>query len=215
MDTGSGPVSARWDEPDRMQAILVLAHGAGAGMRHPFLESMATCLGDERIGTLRFHFPYMEAGRRRPDRPAVAAGTVRAAVRAAERRAAGVAVFAGGKSFGGRMTSTAAADGLLDGVTGLVFLGFPLHPRGRPSTDRARHLHDVRQPMLFVQGTRDPLAEPELLAAVVRTLGHRAELYLVDGADHGFAVPKRMHRDRREVTAEIAGTVRDWMMRVG
>jgi predicted alpha/beta-hydrolase family hydrolase len=183
-------------------------------MHHPFLDTMAACLGAERIGTLRFQFPYMEAGRRRPDPPAVAVAAVQAAVGAAHARAGGAPVFAGGKSFGGRMTSTAAADGLLEGVAGLVFLGFPLHRRGRPSLERAQHLLGVTVPMLFVQGTRDPLAEPALVESVVRELGDRATLYVVEGGDHSFAVPKRMQRDPHEVVSEIARHVHDWMTEV-
>lgn len=214
---GAGTVSAVVRAPPDADALLVLAHGAGAGMEHPFMETTAGALADRGVATLRFQFPYMEAGKRRPDRPAVATAAVRAAVEAARAEATELAavrgrdrplsLFAGGKSFGGRMTSTAAASAPLPGVAGLVFLGFPLHPASRPGTDRADHLADVTVPMLFVQGTRDRLAELDLLRPVVRDLGDRATLHVVEGGDHGFKVLGRSGRTEGEVMAEMGGAV--------
>jgi predicted alpha/beta-hydrolase family hydrolase len=191
-------VSALLLLPPQARALLVLAHGAGAGMRHPFLEDVARGLAGRGLGTLRFQFPYLEAGRRRPDAPAVATAAVRAAVARAAELAPGLPLFAGGKSFGGRMTSTAEAAEPLD-VAGLVFFGFPLHPPGRPGTQRADHLDAVRVPMLFLQGTRDEFAQLELLQPVCEGLGVRARLHLVEGADHSFRVPKRLGRRPAEV----------------
>ncbi len=170
---------------------LVLAHGAGAGMRHPFLGSISQALFERGVATLRYEFPYMEAGRNRPDNPAVAAARVREAVDLAGREWPGLPLLAGGKSFGGRMTSTAQAESPLPGVTGLVFLGFPLHPPGRPSVSRAEHLFQIRVPLLFLQGTRDEFARLDLLREVVEQLGPRARLQLLEDANHSFKVPKR------------------------
>jgi predicted alpha/beta-hydrolase family hydrolase len=203
----AGEVSGLLRVPESATAILVLAHGAGAGMRHPFMASVATALAERDIGTLRYQFPYMEAGRRRPDRPPKARATVRAAVEAARRECAGLPVLAGGKSFGGRMTSQAAAEAPLAGVVGLVFMGFPLHPAGRPGTDRAAHLSSVGVPMLFVQGTRDALADLDLLRPVLGDLGDSARLHVVEGGDHSFKVLKRSGRTEEEVMAEIADAV--------
>jgi uncharacterized protein len=189
------------------RAALALAHGAGAGMRHPFMEAMALRLADRGITVLRYQFPYMEAGRKRPDRPPEAHAAVRAAAAAIVERAGGAPVFAGGKSFGGRMTSGAAAESPLPGVRGLVFLGFPLHPAGRPATTRAEHLQQVEAPMLFVQGTRDRLAELDLLRPVVDRLGERASLHVVDGADHSFHLLKRSGRTDQEALDEVADAV--------
>src|SRR5712671_290697 len=176
-----GAVSALLVRPPDARLLYVLAHGAGAGMRHPFLEGMAQRLAERGIATLRYQFAYMEHGSRRPDPPAVAAATVRAAVEAAARAAPGLPLVAGGKSFGGRMTSSAQADAALPVVIGLVFLGFPLHPPGRPGIGRAGHLDQVAVPMLFLQGTRDEFAELALLRQVVAGLGERATLHLVEG----------------------------------
>ncbi len=193
--------------PEGATSLVVLAHGAGAGMRHPFMEAVAARLGERGVATLRYQFPYMEAGRKRPDRAPVAMATVRAAVAAARGEAGGLRLFAGGKSFGGRMTSQAAADAPLEGVAGLVFLGFPLHPPGRPGTDRAEHLSRVSLPMLFVQGTRDRLAGLDLLEPVLEDVGERARLHVIEGGDHSFRVPKRSGRTEGEVMEEIAGAV--------
>lgn len=192
-------------------AALVLAHGAGAGMAHPFMEAVARGLGERRIATLRFQFPFMEAGSRRPDNPGIAKAAVRAAVVTAGRLAPDLPLFAGGKSFGGRMTSQAQAEVALIGVYGLVFSGFPLHPAKKPSIDRASHLEDVRVPMLFLQGTRDALAEAGLIAGVVERLGTDATLVVVEGADHSFHVPKRCGRTDEEALASMLDAMAAWI----
>jgi len=198
------------------QAALgyVLAHGAGAGMRHPFLETMAQRLAGLGVATFRYQFPYMEAKKGRPDSPEVAAATVRAAVAEASKQLDALPLVAGGKSFGGRMTSTAAAEAPLGGVRGLAFLGFPLHPPGKPGTSRADHLDRVTVPMLFLQGTRDEFAEPSLLKQVIQRLGRRATLHLVEDGSHSFAVPKRTGRTRDEVMDELAETLSSWAARL-
>jgi len=209
-DVRVGDVSGLLLRPDGARLLYVLAHGAGAGMRHPFLESIAQRLAERSIATLRYQFPYMEQRARRPDPPAVAAATVRAAVIEAARVAPGVPLVAGGKSFGGRMTSTAQAEDPLPGVRGLVFLGFPLHPPGRPADKRAEHLAQVRIPMLFLQGDRDEFADLKLLKPVVKQLGERATLHLAEGGDHSFHVLKRSGRTDTEVMAELVETIVVW-----
>ena len=209
-DVRVGDVSGLLLRPDGAQLLYVLAHGAGAGMRHPFLESIAQGLAQRSIATLRYQFPYMEQRVRRPDPPAVAAATVRAAVIEAARVAPGLPLVAGGKSFGGRMTSSAQAEDPLPGVRGLVFLGFPLHPPGRPADKRAEHLAQVRIPMLFLQGDRDEFADLKLLKPVVKQLGERATLHLVEGGDHSFHVLKRSGRTDAEVMAELVETIVAW-----
>ena len=206
-----GPVSALLDRPAKARACFVFAHGAGAGMTHPFMATVASGLGERGIATLRYQFPYMQKGTRRPDPPAIAQAAVRAAVAEAGKRCAGLPLIAGGKSFGGRMTSQAQAAAPLDGVHGLAFLGFPLHPAGKPSSDRAKHLANVKIPMLFVQGTRDNLAEPKLLEGVVKSLGPSATLHRVEGADHSFHVPARSGRNDREVMNEILDAFAGWV----
>src|SRR5436309_1718940 len=208
----AGDVSGLLLRPDGARAVYVLAHGAGAGMRHPFLESIAHRLGEgERgIATLRYQFPYLERRSRRPDPPAVAVATVRAAVGEAARAMPGLPLIAGGKSFGGRMTSTAQAEEPLPGVRGLVFLGFPLHPPGRPADARAEHLAQVQIPMLFLQGTRDDFADLQLLRPVVKRLGERATLHLVEGGDHSFHVLKRSGRTDAAVMDEITDAIAEW-----
>ena len=208
---GTGQVSGLLARPEKAQALYVLAHGAGAGMRHPFLERVAERLGDVAIATLRYQFLYMEQRARRPDPPAVAERTVRAAVEAAARAAPGLPLVAGGKSFGGRMTSSAQANQPLPGVRGLVFLGFPLHPPGRPGTARAEHLFRIEVPMLFLQGTRDEFADLELLRPVIERLGQRATLALVEGGDHSFRVLKRAGRTDAAVMDELVGTIAAWV----
>ena len=198
--------------PSAARAGYVLAHGAGAGMFHPFMASVAGQLADRGIATLRYQFPYMEQGSRRPDAPAIAQATVRAAVDQANKRLPGLPLFAGGKSFGGRMTSQAQADVPLAGVRGLVFLGFPLHPAKRPSLDRAQHLAKVQVPMLFLQGTRDALAEQHLIARVAEELGTRATLTMVRDADHSFHVAARTGRTDAQVMAELCDAVAAWMV---
>jgi predicted alpha/beta-hydrolase family hydrolase len=204
-------VSALLVRPTEARACFVFAHGAGAGMTHPFMEAVASDLGERGVATLRYQFPYMEKGTRRPDPPAIAQAAVRAAVAEAGRCCAGLSLVAGGKSFGGRMTSQAQAIAPLDGVRGLAFLGFPLHPAGKPSSDRARHLADVHVPMLFMQGTRDSLAELKLLEPVVKSLGPSATLHRVEGADHSFHVPARSGRNDREVMNEILDRFAAWI----
>lgn len=203
-------VSGLLQVPAAARALLVLAHGAGAGMNHPFLAAAAEGLASRGIATLRYQFLYLELGGRRPDPPRVAQAVVRAAVREAARRCPELPRFAGGKSFGGRMTSQAQAASPLPGVRGLVFLGFPLHPPGKPSNERAKHLSAVDVPMLFLQGTRDKLAEVPLLEPLVRELGARATLRLFPEADHAFHVPVRSGRKDAEVRTEMLDAVADW-----
>jgi predicted alpha/beta-hydrolase family hydrolase len=210
IDLGShGQVSALLDRPPDAWLLYVLAHGAGAGMRHRFLETIVRALSGRGVATLRYQFPYMEAGARRPDPPAVAEDTVHAAVALAGELAGGIPVIAGGKSFGGRMTSGAAARALA-GVRGLIFLGFPLHAPGKPATDRADHLDSVESPMLFLQGTRDQFAQLDLITTVCRRLGPRATLHLINDGDHSFNVPRRSGRDSLAVIDELADTIVDW-----
>ncbi|HUL09826.1 MAG TPA: alpha/beta family hydrolase [Candidatus Acidoferrum sp.] len=197
--------------PPRARACYVLAHGAGAGMAHPFLAAVAAELGERGIATLRYQFPYMEQRAKRPDPPALAQATVRAAVAEAARRVPDLPLVAGGKSFGGRMTSQAQAAAPLAGVRGLAFLGFPLHPAGRPSDERAAHLLDVQIPMLFLQGTRDALADLTLLRLVVERLGKRATLTLFEDADHSLHVPARTGRKDPEVRAEMLDALAAWI----
>jgi predicted alpha/beta-hydrolase family hydrolase len=205
-----GTVSSILVRPPEAWALYVLAHGAGAGMRHRFMEEVATALAGKGIATLRYQFPYVEAGGRRPDPPAVLEATVRAAVAAARETAPDLRLIAGGKSMGGRMTSNAMARAPLQGVSGLVFLGFPLHPPKQPAVTRAEHLDRVESPMLFLQGTRDDLADLELITAVCGKLGPRATLHVVPGADHSFAVLKRSGRTGEEVLEELVTSIADW-----
>lgn len=207
-------VSALLIRPQHARACYVLAHGAGAGMTHPSMEAIAAGLGERGIATLRYQFSYMEKGSKRPDAPKVAHAAVRAAVAEAGRCCPSTPLIAGGKSFGGRMTSQAQALSPLPGVRGLAFLGFPLHPAGKPSSDRAGHLAEVEVPMLFLQGTRDALAELSLLEPVVKSLGSRATLHLLDGADHSFHVLKSSGRNDREVMAEALDAFAAWVDRI-
>ena len=209
-----GRVSALLELPRGARALYVLAHGAGAGMRHPFMQAVAAGLAERGVATLRYQFPYMEAGGRRPDPPGVLEATVRAAVARAGAAAPGLPLVAGGKSLGGRMTSSAAAKGPLPGVRGLVFLGFPLHAPGKPGTERAAHLEQVQIPMLFLQGTRDALADLSLVRGVAERLP-QATLHVVEGGDHSFAVLKRSGRTEAEVMAELADTIVAWLSREG
>ena len=196
-------VSALLMRPPQARACFVFAHGAGAGMAHPFMETVAAGLCERGVATLRYQFPYMEKGSKRPDSPAIAHAAVRAAVAEAGRCCEGLPLIAGGKSFGGRMTSQAQALAPLPGVKGLAFLGFPLHPPGKPSDERAKHLSDVRVPMLFLQGTRDDFAELSLLEPVVKNLGASATLHLVQDGDHSLHVPARSGRKDPEVMEEV------------
>jgi len=203
-------VSGLLQMPERPFACFVLAHGAGAGMTHKFMTAVAEGLGDRGMATLRYQFPYMEHGSKRPDRPAIAHAAVRAAVAAAASLMPGLPLIAGGKSFGARMTSQTQAEAALDRVMGLAFLGFPLHPAGKPSIDRAEHLARVHVPMLFLQGTRDALAEPELLATVVERLPGLATPHLMADADHSFHVPARSGKTDAQVLAEALDTLAEW-----
>jgi predicted alpha/beta-hydrolase family hydrolase len=204
-------VSAVMLQPNQARACFVLAHGAGAGMSHPFMETVATGLAERGVATLRYQFPYMEKGSKRPDAPAVAHAAVRAAVAEAARRCPGLPLIAGGKSFGGRMTSQAQAIASLPDVRGLLFLGFPLHPPGKPSIERAAHLADVKIPMLFLQGTRDEFAELRLLEPVIERLKYLASLHLVKDGDHSLHVPARSGRKNAEVMAGVLNVVAGWI----
>ena len=197
--------------PGQARACLVLAHGAGAGMTHPFMAAVAAELAQRGIATLRYQFPYMEQHGKRPDPPKLAHATVRAAAAEAARLLPKLPLFAGGKSFGGRMTSQAQATAPLAGVCGLVFLGFPLHPAGRPSRERAQHLAAVAIPMLFLQGTRDKLAHRDELEPALAALGERATLRLFDDADHSFHVPRRSGRSDAEVLGEVLDALAAWL----
>jgi predicted alpha/beta-hydrolase family hydrolase len=207
-------VSGLLQLPDRAAACYVLAHGAGAGMTHPFLAAVADGLGERGVATLRYQFPYMQQGSKRPDRPALAHATVRAAVAAAGRLAPTLRLFAGGKSFGARMTSQAQAVSPLPGVRGLGFIGFPLHPARRASDERAAHLAVVQIPMLFLQGTRDALAELPLLVPLVARLSDGATLRLIEHADHGFHVPVRSGRTDVDVLTEVLDALAGWIQLV-
>jgi uncharacterized protein len=205
-----GEVSATVLKPSKAYCLLLLAHGAGAGMNHPFLETLAANLADLDVATFRYQFPYMEQHRRTPDREPVATATVVAAVGAASRAAPALPLFAGGKSFGGRMTSAAAAKYPLPNVRGVVFFGFPLHPPNQPSTKRAEHLRQVQQPMLFLAGSRDAFAELALLRPVCAQLGSRTTLHVIPSADHSFHMPKSSGRTDAEVQMELAQTFAAW-----
>lgn len=211
-----GDVSALWLRPANARWLLVLAHGAGAGINHPFLEKLAIELAGVEVATFRYQFPYMEQRRRLPDQPPVLGAVVRAAVRRASETAPDLPVLAGGKSMGGRMTSLAAAEHQsklapeLEKVQGLVFFGFPLHPPGRPGTKRAEHLAQVRTPMLFLQGTRDQFADLKLLRPICADLGTRATLHEIETADHSFHVLKSSGKTDAEVMRELAQSVRAW-----
>jgi hypothetical protein len=207
-------VSALLQRPDRALACLVLAHGAGAGMAHRFMAAVADGLAERRIASLRFQFPYMENGSKRPDRPALAHATIRAAVATAAERQPELPLFAGGKSFGGRMAAQAQAEAPLPNIRGLVFLGFPLHPANKPSAGRAEHLTAIRIPMLFVQGTRDALAATELLVPMVEALGSAATLCLIDQADHSFHVPLRSGHTDAEVLVRALDQSAAWIQAV-
>jgi uncharacterized protein len=206
---GGGSVSGLLQAPDKARACYVFAHGAGAGMKHAFMEAVAAGLAQRGIATLRYQFPYMERGSKRPDSPKIAQAAVRAACAEAAKRLPKLPLFAGGKSFGGRMTSQAQAEAPLPGVRGLAFIGFPLHAPGRASDDRGKHLQDVRIPLLFLQGTRDDFASPHFLQPLVARLG--ATLRLFDDADHSFHVPARTGRKDADVMAELLDVLCGWM----
>jgi hypothetical protein len=203
-------VSGLLQTPHGARACYVMAHGAGAGMSHPFMAAVANGLAERGIATLRYQFPYMEQGSKRPDAPKLAQSTVRAAVLESSRLVPELSLVAGGKSFGGRMTSQAQAASPLPRVHGLVFLGFPLHPSGRPSDERGAHLFQIEIPMLFLQGTRDALAGTQLMQGIVQQLGSRATLTLFEGADHSFRVPKRTGRTDAEVRSDMLDALARW-----
>ena len=206
-DTTSGLLQV----PAEAEACYVFAHGAGAGMNHAFMAAIAQGLAERGIATLRFNFPFMEQGSKRPDSPAVAHAAIRAAVAEASRQLPKLPLFAGGKSYGGRMTTQAQAAEPLPGVSGVVLVGFPLHPTGKPSTKRAAHLAGVKLPMLFLQGTRDGLAELKLITQTTESLGKRATLHVVEGADHAFHVLVRSGRNDAQVREELLDTMASWM----
>lgn len=210
---GHATVSGLWLAPKNARACLVLAHGAGAGMAHPSMAAIAEGLKERGVATLRFQFPYMERGSKRVDSPRVAHAAVRAAVSEARRRAGTLPLFAGGKSFGGRMTSQTQAEAPLEDVRGLVFFGFPLHPAGAPSVERAAHLKDVGIAMLFLQGSNDALADVSLMRPAVAALGRRATLRLFADADHSFHVPKRSGRTNAAVMGEVLDVAAEWMFK--
>src|SRR6266581_7085850 len=203
-------VSSLLQAPREARACYVMAHGAGAGMAHPFMAAIANGLAERGIATLRYQFPYMEQGSKRPDAPKLAHATVRSAVLEASSLVPELALFAGGKSFGGRMTSQAQAASPLPGVRGLVFLGFPLHPAGRPSDERGKHLFAVEVPMLFLQGSRDKLAELGLLSRLIERLGERASLRLIQDADHSFRVPACAGRTDADVKRDMMDALAAW-----
>ena len=207
-------VSGLLQAPREARACYVMAHGAGAGMMHPFLADVANEFAGRGIATLRYQFPYMERGSKRPDAPALAQATVRAAALEAARLLPELPLFAGGKSFGGRMTSQAQAASPLPGVRGLIFLGFPLHPPGQPSDQRGKHLSDVQIPMLFLQGTRDEFANLPLLEALCKKLGTRATLKLFQEANHSFHVPARTGRKDAEVKVELVDAAARWIEQI-
>jgi uncharacterized protein len=212
--TDGASVSALLDLPADAQACYVFAHGAGAGMHHSFMAEIAQGLARRDVAVLRFQFPYMEQGSKRPDAPKNAQAAIRAAVALAARRLPGVPLFAGGKSYGGRMSSQAQAAEPLPDVRGLAFVGFPLHAAGKPSTDRAAHLSDVRLPMLFLQGTRDALADLTLIRETTSSLGERVTLHVVEGADHSFHVLAKSGRTDAQARDELVAAMREWMGRM-
>jgi predicted alpha/beta-hydrolase family hydrolase len=209
-DKDLAPLSAILMKPRKARACFVFAHGAGADMSHSFMEEVARGLGDRGIATLRYQFPFME----KPDSPALAHSAVRAAVAEARKRCRALPVVAGGKSFGGRMTSQAQALRPLAGVRGLAFLGFPLHPPDKPSITRAEHLADVNIPMLFIQGTRDKLADPKLLRAITKKLGREATVHMIAQADHAFRIPARSGRTGAEVMSDLMDAFTGWIDRI-
>jgi hypothetical protein len=207
----AGKVSGLMRVPVGATALLVLAHGAGAGMRHHFMEDVAEKLAARGIATLRYQFPYMEKGTKRPDNEVLLTATVRAAVAAAREQGPDVPLFAGGKSMGGRMTSIAASKDPIEGVRGLIFFGFPLHAAGRPGAERGKHLYSIKTPLLFLQGSRDTLADLRLLEPVCKGLGKRAELFVVEGGDHSFHMLKSSGRSDDEALDQIVSKAAAWI----
>lgn len=212
ISVSDGRVSGLLIAPKNAHACYVVAHGAGAGMRHKFMADIAQGLAERGMATLRYQFPYMERGSKRPDSPKAAQATVRAAVNEAAKRLPDLALIAGGKSYGGRMTSQAQAEEPLSGVRGLAFLGFPLHAPGQPSDERADHLSQVKSPMLFLQGTRDDFAELDYLKPVVKRLGTRATLKLFEDTNHSFHVPAKSGRTDADVMRELVDALAEWIV---
>jgi predicted alpha/beta-hydrolase family hydrolase len=210
----AGTVSGLLLLPQGAKCLLILAHGAGAGMGHRFMQNTAAKLAEEGIATLRYQFPYMEKGIKRPDSEAVLTASVRAALSTAKKYADGLPLFAGGKSMGGRMTSLAAAKEPLEDVRGLIYFGFPLHAAGKPSADRGKHLFDIKLPMLFLQGSRDALADLKLLKPLCDRLGKRVELYVIEGGDHSFHLLKTAGRSDEQALDEVAGKVASWISHI-
>jgi len=200
--------------PDNPKALMVLAHGAGAGMEHRFMTTMADNLAQQKIGTLRYNFPYMQQGRRSPGSPAIAEATVRAGVEKAREIAPDQILLVGGKSYGGRMSSQAQSKSPLNSVSGLVFFGFPLHAPGKPGDSRGAHLSDIEIPMLFLQGSRDKLANLDLLSPLLKSQGEKSTLVVVEGADHGFNMLKSASKTADEVQVELAEITADWLERI-
>jgi uncharacterized protein len=207
----AGVVSGLLIRPNDARACLIMAHGAGAGMRHKFMDAVAKKLAELGVATLRYQFPYMEKRVKRPDSEAMLTDTVRVAVAAAKKHAGDLVLFAGGKSMGGRMTSLAAAKAPLDGVRGLIYFGFPLHAAGMPGAERGKHLSNIDVPMLFLQGSRDALADLKLLKPLCRRLGDKAELFVIEGGDHSFHVLKSARKSDDEVLDAVADKAAGWM----
>lgn len=206
-----GSVNAMFYSPANARQVLVFAHGAGAGMKNKFMEQVSLCLAEHGIATLRFNFPYMEKGKKVPDPKPVSTAAIKAAAEKAAKLCPKLPLFAGGKSFGGRMTSTAASEGLIPDVKGIIFFGFPLHAPGKPSNERAEHLYKVDIPMLFLQGSRDSLASMEFLKPVIKKLGNKAEMFIIEGADHSFHCPKEYGIKDSEVIEMICREVKRWI----
>ncbi len=207
----SGEVSGKLLIPSKAKFVLVFAHGAGAGMEHPFMENVSSYLADEGVATLRFNFPFTEKKKKSPDPAPILIATIKSAIDAAKKYSKGIPLFAGGKSMGGRMTSMAASKETMDGVKGIIFFGFPLHAPGKPSADRSEHLFNVNIPMLFLQGTRDKLADLELLKPVVKKIKDKAELFIVEGGDHSFHVLKSSGKNEEDILIEISKKAAEWM----
>jgi predicted alpha/beta-hydrolase family hydrolase len=210
----SGEVSGIIYQPEKQKAFYVFAHGAGAGMNHSFMEKVAGYFADEGVGTMRFNFPYKEKGKKGPDPAPILMETIRSAVKTALKYSGDDPLFAGGKSMGGRMTSMAASDSEKEGmekVKGIIFFGFPLHAPGKPSNDRAEHLYKIKIPMLFLQGTNDKLANLELLKPVIKTIGRKAELHIIEDGDHSFHVPKSSGKNDEVILKELVTTAAGWI----
>lgn len=206
-----GEVSYRLDQPDRADSVVLLAHGAGANMHHVFMKKLTANLIAQDLAVLRYQFPYMEHGRKRPDKPVTAYETIRAAYELAKKKCGGLPLFLSGKSYGGRMSSQAVAAGYVTGASGIIFYGFPLHAPGKPSLERGDHLYQVELPMLFCQGTKDKLADMDLIKTLTKKLGHKAELHVVGDVDHSFRLPKTSNVTYEQVLHDLAITTGQWI----